>query len=135
MGSWVEEMNEHPIEEYRPGSIVYMTGGANGEKFAPFGLLGGMDSLKYRAWILRRGKLMRLRTLDIVSGEPGDIIISKSGGGGGCGHPLDREIEKVRDDALNEYISLKTARDIYGAVIDPETFAVDYKVTEKLRKK
>ncbi len=134
MGAWVEEENVHPIEEYRPGAIVHMSGSANGEKTAPFGILGGTESLKLRMWIKRRDKLMRFHTLDIVQGEPGDIIITKLGGGGGVGPPLDREVEKVRWDALNEFISVKTAKKVYGVVIDPETFEVDEKATERLRK-
>ncbi len=134
MGSWVEEINEHPIEEYRLGSIVYMTGSAHGEKFPPFGLLGGTESRGLRSWILRNGKRIRLHCLDIVLGQPGDTVITQSGGGGGVGHPLDRDVEKVRWDALNEYISVKTAKKVYGVVIDPETFEVDEKATERLRK-
>ena len=64
---------------------------------------------------------------------PGDVVISKSGGGGGVGHPVDREIEKVAWDALNEYITVETARNIYGVVLDPKTFEIDHKATEKLR--
>ena len=51
------------------------------------------------------------------------------------GNPLDREVEKVRMDALNEYISIKTAADVYGVVVDPVTFAVDEAATKALRKK
>ena len=46
---------------------------------------------------------------------------------------INREVEKVQEDALNEYISVKTAKNIYGVIIDPETFDVDYDATQKLR--
>ena len=49
------------------------------------------------------------------------------------GDPLDRDVEKVKEDALNEYISVKKAREVYGVIIDPVTFDVDYHGTEKLR--
>jgi N-methylhydantoinase B len=65
--------------------------------------------------------------------EPGETLVTNSGGGGGYGDPLSREIEKVRMDALNEYISLKTAGEVYGVVIDPGTFAVDEGATTALR--
>jgi len=48
---------------------------------------------------------------------------------------LDREIEKVRWDLMNEYISYRVANNVYGVVIDPETFVVDYKKTKVLREK
>ena len=67
--------------------------------------------------------------------EPGDIVWTKSGGGGGVGDPLDREIEKVRWDLLNEYISNQVATDVYGVVIDPKTLAVDYEATKAIRER
>jgi N-methylhydantoinase B/oxoprolinase/acetone carboxylase alpha subunit len=48
---------------------------------------------------------------------------------------MDRDPEKVRWDVMNEYISNKTARNIYGVVIDAESFAIDYKATEIKRQK
>ena len=39
----------------------------------------------------------------------------------------------MRLDAVNEYISLKTAREAYGVVLDPETLAVDATATTRLR--
>ncbi len=44
-------------------------------------------------------------------------------------------IEKVRWDVLNEYVSIETGRRVYGVVMDPETFEVDYQATMELRKK
>lgn len=42
------------------------------------------------------------------------------GGGGGWGDPLEREPEKVRDDVLDEYISLEAAARDYGVVLRGE---------------
>ena len=39
----------------------------------------------------------------------------------------------VEADAKQGYISLKAARDSYGVVLDPETFAADVEATERLR--
>ena len=66
--------------------------------------------------------------------SPHDVR-GRSPGGGGVGDPLDREIEKVQEDALNEYISINTAKNVYGVIIDPETFDVDYDATQKLRRR
>ena len=54
-------------------------------------------------------------------------------GGCGVGNPLDREIKSVRRDVIDEIVSLESARDIYGVVINPETLEVDKVLTEKLR--
>jgi hypothetical protein len=37
------------------------------------------------------------------------------------------------DDVLDEYISLETAREVYGVVIDPKTLRVDAEATLALR--
>jgi N-methylhydantoinase B len=96
--------------------------------------MGGTDGLAHRLGILRRGEQVRLRCCDIQYVEPGDVIWTKSGGGGGYGDPLDRKIELVRWDALNEYISVEKARDVYGVVLDPKSFEVDQEATAELRK-
>jgi N-methylhydantoinase B len=54
-------------------------------------------------------------------------------GGCGVGDPLDREIEIVRKDVLNEIVSSEKAREIYGVVMDPMTFEVNGVDTQELR--
>jgi N-methylhydantoinase B len=112
-----------------------MTGNADGERFGSEGLLGGKGGTKTSLKIIRKGKHLPYRTFDLQYLEPGDILVSNSGGGGGVGDPLDREVEKVRLDALNEYISIQTAKEVYGVVINPQTFEVDDRATTALRKK
>ena len=134
MGIHCEYICEHPQDEYKRGSIEITTGTTNGETFPPFGLLGGGDGARLRMWLERNGRKTKIHSMDIVPVEPGDFFATECGGGGGVGHPLDRDADKVAWDALNEYISLKKARDVYGVVIEPETFKIDYQATEKLRK-
>jgi N-methylhydantoinase B len=110
-----------------------MTGNSDGEKFAPPGLLGGTEGKKHELGIVRNGEKVELRCNDVQYLQPGDIIWSKAGGGGGVGNPLDREIESVRWDVLNHCISIERARDVYGVVIDPRTSAVDHQATAALR--
>ena len=132
-GTHAEYLNLHDPETYIRGDCWVYTGNSDGEKFAPFGLLGGLESGKAKMWVRRGNKLLPLHTVDMVQVEPGDIIMTKTFGGGGVGNPLDREVEKVREDALNEYVSIKTAKEVYGVIIDPQTFDVDYDGTTKLR--
>ncbi len=49
------------------------------------------------------------------------------------GSPLDRDVEKVRDDARDEFISVRTAKEIYGVVLDPDTYEIDYEATKQIR--
>ena len=98
--------------------------------------MGGTGGTKTNMEIVKKdGERVHYRTFDMRYLEPGETLVTNSGGGGGYGDPLDRDVEKVRLDALNEYISIKTARDVYGVVIDPETFAVDESATAALRER
>jgi N-methylhydantoinase B len=65
--------------------------------------------------------------------EPGDAFRMRSGGGGGYGFALERPVEDVAADAKQGYISLAAVKELYGVVLDPETFKVDVATTEKLR--
>jgi N-methylhydantoinase B len=70
---------------------------------------------------------------------PGTIWRYITLGGGGWGDPLDRDIEAVKRDVRNEYVSIEGARRDYGVVIrgdphwDPENLEVDLEATKKLR--
>jgi N-methylhydantoinase B len=56
-----------------------------------------------------------------------------SGGGGGYGPAFERPVDAVREDVRQGYVSVKAAAELYGVVIDAQTFAVDRAATEKLR--
>ena len=65
--------------------------------------------------------------------KPGDRVTIDAPGGGGYGHPFEREPELVADDVLEGYVSLENARNEYGVEIDPATQEVDAGKTRKLR--
>ncbi|MFZ3309452.1 MAG: hypothetical protein WA280_08810, partial [Xanthobacteraceae bacterium] len=52
---------------------------------------------------------------------------------GGYGSPLERPAADVAADAKQGYISLAAAKDVYGVILDGDTFAVDMAATEQLR--
>ncbi len=135
MGTIAEHINLHPKETFKPADCYLITGNDNGETFGQFGLLGGTGTKKNEMWIKRNGMLSTLHTMDIVSSEPGDILITSTGGGGGVGNPMDRDPEKVRLDVLNEYISEEKARTVYGVALLPGKLEIDYETTKKLRDK
>ena len=57
-----------------------------------------------------------------------------SGGGGGYGSPLDRPVVDVQNDVRQGYVSVKSAAELYGVVLDANTFIVDEAATARLRK-
>jgi N-methylhydantoinase B len=63
----------------------------------------------------------------------GDILRIETGGGGGWGHPFDREPERVRDDVLDGVVSAASAYDDYGVVLNGPDLEVDVPATASLR--
>jgi len=135
MGTHVESQCVYDRKVWQPMDCLTMTGNADGEKFGSVGMAGGMGGTLTKLEILRGEEHLPYRTFDMKYLEPGDSLVSYSGGGGGYGDPLDREIEKVQLDVRNEYVSIKAAQELYGVVFKPGTYEVDLKVTTALRAK
>jgi N-methylhydantoinase B len=135
LGTHVQALNVYNKDVWKPLDCLTMSGNADGERFGSVGLLGGKGGTLTKLEIIRDGEHLPYRTMDLQYVQPGDIIVSYSGGGGGVGDPLDRETEKVRWDVLNEYMSLEAAQDVYGVVIDPDSLEVDEEATKELREK
>ncbi|MBI4318556.1 MAG: hydantoinase B/oxoprolinase family protein [Chloroflexi bacterium] len=53
--------------------------------------------------------------------------------GAGYGSPLERDPQMVLEDVRLGYSSIRSARDLYGVVINPDTLEVDLAATAKLR--
>ena len=62
----------------------------------------------------------------------GDEILYLADGGGGYGSPLERDVEKVRNDVIDGYVSIEAARKSYGVVIN-EDMEINQEETERLR--
>ena len=52
--------------------------------------------------------------------RPGEGFRNLSAGGGGWGDPLDRPLELVRQDVLDEYVSPERAEKIYGVKVEAD---------------
>jgi N-methylhydantoinase B len=66
--------------------------------------------------------------------RPGDTWTAVGTGGGGWGNPLNRPIERVREDVRDGYISRGRAREVYGLVVDASLDpVVDTSATEAAR--
>jgi N-methylhydantoinase B len=57
-----------------------------------------------------------------------DEFLHIQAGGGGFGNPLERDPQKILNDAMNELITIEYALDVYGVVIRDE--AIDLEATE-----
>jgi N-methylhydantoinase B len=60
----------------------------------------------------------------------GDAYILRSGGGGGFGSPLDRDLDALGRDVRCGYVSKDAAEKYYGAVFEPGTNRIDAAATE-----
>src|SRR5262249_12976869 len=102
----------------------------------PWGLNGGLDGTR-NAVELRIGGQWKSdfpnAKVLVAQLKPGDALKNRPGGGGGHGHPPQRPIEQERDRVRPGYVTAKSAAELYGVVIDPQTFEVDAAATEKLR--
>jgi N-methylhydantoinase B len=114
---------------------IVMTGNSDGERFSPIGQAGAPAAPIHEMYIYRARKHETeiLRTVDMANLGPGDVVITRAGGGAGWGDPLNRDVERVREDVKERVVSIGRARDVYGVVIDPKTFTVDYGATKRLR--
>jgi N-methylhydantoinase B len=63
----------------------------------------------------------------------GDAFMMRSGGGGGFGDPLRRDVACVADDLVEGYVSAQAAASDYGVVVDPITGEIDATRTVELR--
>ncbi|MEX2615793.1 MAG: hydantoinase B/oxoprolinase family protein [Alphaproteobacteria bacterium] len=66
--------------------------------------------------------------------QRGEGFRAEMGAAGGYGDPIQRDPDAVAEDVKQEKITLTHARDAYGVVVDPVSFAVDLPATLALRR-
>jgi N-methylhydantoinase B len=69
--------------------------------------------------------------------QPGQTVSLHLPGGGGFYSPLERDPASVLEDVKQGYVSIASAKENYGVVIDEEKMMVDEEATreERLKKK
>ena len=108
-----------------------------------------LDSVKNPPWGVAGGKCAGPGRCVVNPGKPderelpplsdgnlvkrGDVIRIETGGGGGWGHPYDREPERVLEDVLSGYVSRESAENNYGVVLVADGSTVDSQATAKRR--
>ena len=99
----------------------------------PWGVSGGQNGGPGRA-VVNPGRADEHEIPPISDStvlRKGDILRLETGGGGGWGHPYDREPERVLADVLGGFLSREAAARDYGVVLDGDT--VDLVATRQRR--
>ena len=65
--------------------------------------------------------------------HPSDVYAVVWTAAGGFGDPMERDPEHVLEDCVNGAVTLASAREIYGVVLDEATWSLDRAATKKLR--
>jgi N-methylhydantoinase B len=119
-----------PDDEFAPKPPVTIAVQAGRFRYPPRGMFGGEDGAKARF----QKNDAPADPSGLTFSNPGDTIAFYSAGGGGFEDPLKRDISDIEKDVKFEYVSIKSARELYGVVVDPDTLQVDSAATAALRK-
>jgi N-methylhydantoinase B len=111
-----------------------------GMKYPMPGMAGGRDGTPNKLTVrygTTNAEVVKIFA-DAVPHRAGERFEYLYGGGGGFGDPLERDPESVKEDVLDEYVSIDGARRDYGVVltgsIEEYDLAVDGAATEALRR-
>jgi N-methylhydantoinase B len=103
--------------------------------FPAYGVSGGMNG-RSGQFIVNPGRSDQRILPSLQDGvvlRTGDVLRIAMPGGGGFGHPFDREPQRVLADVLGGFVSAQSARDEYGVIIDVAAETVDLAATEAHR--
>jgi N-methylhydantoinase B len=102
----------------------------------PWGLFGGKPGKSNITVVYRNdGKQEKWRKISNLPLDKNEVVSFQTGGGGGYGSPLERKPELVLDDVINGYVSMASAREDYGVVINESDMTIDLEATKQLREK
>ena len=102
-------------------------------RFRPYGLYGGWPGKPSLNFLNPDTDNRLLPTKLTMNIKREDIFRHELAGAGGWGDPLEREPGRVLKDVRNEMVGIKAASDVYGVIIDPESWRVDEAATGKRR--
>jgi len=104
-------------------------------KTPAWGVLDGKEGLEPDVEVYKDGELIdKLLKVNQFHLDKGDRVKCLTGGGGGYGNPFDRDLENVKRDIIQGYISAKHAEKEYGVIINKQN-ELDYVRKEEIRKK
>jgi N-methylhydantoinase B len=101
----------------------------------PWGVNGGLPGQRSKKTLVRTNGSEELLAakVDRIKVEAGDLLLSDTWGGGGCGDPLERDPSLVQFDVEAGLVTIEGARR-YGVVLKDES-TVDVAATTALRKR
>jgi N-methylhydantoinase B len=85
---------------------------------SPYGLLGAESGKAGQTILIRDNKEVALGSKERCDLQRGDIISFRLAGAGGYGDPKQRDIEEIRRDIRNGYVSRAAASKAYGIAAD-----------------
>ena len=103
-------------------------------RFRPYGLYGGMPGQPSANYLNPQDNNQKLTSKPTMIIQEGDVFRHELAGGGGWGDPLERDQADVLRDVRNELVSITSAKNDYGVIIDNELIKVDSNKTNALRK-
>lgn len=116
------------------GEGVQLTLSSDRKSVSPWGLLGGMAASPSSCEIIATDDSIRTLPSKITTRvTSGDLIVTKTPGGGGWGSPHSRDTSAVLKDVLAGLVSQERATKIYGVVIDSDKMEVDEQMTSDMR--
>ena len=120
--------------EAAPGSEILCVSCCERTISLPYGLHQGRPGARGR-WVanIDRPDRTEMKGKDHRSLSHGESCSATAPGGGGWGHPYDRDPEAVLEDVLEEKVSLDAARTDYGVAINPDRMVIDFEETRALR--
>ena len=86
-------------------------------KTLAWGLKGGGEPSRNEMVVWPGTEKEKLVGLERAFMKKDESFSNFTAGGGGWGHPYERDIEKILEDLKNEYISKGSARDDYGVIV------------------
>jgi N-methylhydantoinase B len=121
------------IEVLAPEAMISMR--IDSVENPPWGVAGGQAAGTGRCMI-NPGRLDEREIEPLSDGNMvkyGDVVRVETGGGGGFGHPFDREPERVLADVRGGFVGRDSAEDDYGVVLTPAGDAIDAAATARRR--
>lgn len=106
---------------------------ADRSKFAPWGLMGGGKACSFDVVLNPDTAPVSKGSKISMALTPNDVVSIQTGGGGGYGDPLTRDVNAITDDIRSERISSRRAAATYGVVFKQCGREVDQSATQALR--
>ena len=98
-----------------------------------FGLFGGKPGALARSIFNPQGKADPAPSKFVRTMNRGEVFRGEMAGSGGYGDPFTRDPASVLEDVRQEKVTLTSARNVYGVVIDQASLTVDVKATAAAR--